>query len=303
MNAHVSMGELFKAFLPRDSLDGSLAMLTCYFDDSGTHDQSDIVVVAGIFGTEARMDGLDQRWKQHLDRPLCGKKPPLRRFHAYDCNNSIGEFLGWSRTETNYFWHQLQTEIIDSGIAGYGIAVSRKDYNELVAGDIRGVMGDPEGMCINQCFVRAIGWVQANTFDPHLSLIFDDRPSSVRRYAGTVYDAFKRWVQPPPDVTGYGFLNSTAVRPLQVADMIAWELYQHAKALLVDGLDAPARPQLQRLVKNMDLKAQIANRDSIIKLCDFWKSKFEGRPDVLKQMANHFTFFDPENPDYSHLGD
>jgi hypothetical protein len=24
---------------------------------------------------------------------------------------------------------------------------------------------------------------------------------------------------------------------------------------------------------------------------------------LLKQMANHFTFFDPENPDYSHLED
>jgi hypothetical protein len=197
----------------------------------------------------------------------------------------------------------LQTEIINSGVAGYGIAVSRKDYDEMVTGDIRAIMGDPEGMCINQNFVRAIGWVQANTFDPNLSFVFDDRPSSIRRYAGTVYDAFKRWVQPPPDVTGYAFLNSTAIRPLQVADMIAWELYRHANDLLIAGLTAPARPQLQRMVQNMDLKAQIANRDSIIKLCKFWENKFAERPELLRQMADHFTFFDPENPDYSRLED
>jgi hypothetical protein len=37
-----------------------------------------------------------------------------------------------------------------------------------------------------------------------------------------------------------------------------------------------------------------------MKLKDFWESKFEERPELLKQMANHFTFFDP---DYSHLED
>src|SRR6202171_211297 len=152
-------------------------MLTAYFDDSGTHEQSDIVLVAGIFGTEGRMDSLDRNWKKHVDRPLCGAKPPLRRFHMTDCNASQGEFTGWSRTETDYFCHQLRTEIIQSDVAAYGIACSRKDYDELVTGDIRAILGTPEGMCINQCFVRAIGWVQANTFDPKMSMVFDNRPS------------------------------------------------------------------------------------------------------------------------------
>jgi hypothetical protein len=141
---------------------GCLFMLTAYFDDSGTHEQSDIVLMAGVFGTEGRMDSLDRNWKKHLYRPLSGTKPPLRRFHAFDCHNSIGEFQGWIRTETDFFWHQLQTEIIDSGIAAYSIACSRKDYSELITGDMRAIMGDPEGMCINQCFVRAIGCSGAN---------------------------------------------------------------------------------------------------------------------------------------------
>jgi hypothetical protein len=88
MNAHVSMAELFKLLLPRDHPNGWLGMLTSYFDDSGTHEQSDIVLVAGIFGTEGRMDCLDQSWKHHLDRPLkkvkwlaiCLRTPGLARY-------------------------------------------------------------------------------------------------------------------------------------------------------------------------------------------------------------------------------
>jgi hypothetical protein len=177
-------------------------MLTAYFDDSGTHDQSAIVLVAGIFGTESRMDCLDRNWKRHLERPLCGRKSKLRRFHATECYESKGEFTGWSRTETDFFTHQLRTEIIEADVAAYGIACSRKDWDEIITGDLRGVLGNPEGLCINQCFVRSIGWVQAHTFDPKMTLVFDTRPSSVKRYAGTVYDAFARWVSPPPPPDG-----------------------------------------------------------------------------------------------------
>ncbi len=76
MNAPVSIRELSKALLPLDHPNGWLAMLRAYFDDSGTHDASKIAVVAGLFGTEGRMDGLDRNWKKHLERPLDGMKAP-----------------------------------------------------------------------------------------------------------------------------------------------------------------------------------------------------------------------------------
>jgi hypothetical protein len=270
-------------------------MLTAYFDDSGTHESSDIVLVAGIFGTEGRMDGLDRKWKRHLDSPLCGRKDRISRFHAFDCYQSLGEFSGWSRTETDYFRQQLRTVIIASDIAVYAIACSRKDYDELIGGDIRSVLGTPEGLCINQCFVCSVGWVQTNTFDPQMAFVFDSRPSQVKRYAGAVYDAFESWVCAPPQLTGYAFLSSIDVRPLQAADMVAWEMYQYAKALLIEGLDVSPHKELKQLLDNVDFTAQMATRDSIIKLRDYWEGEFRENPDRLKQMAHHFNFFDPAN--------
>ena len=279
-------------------------MLTCYFDDSGTHGKaSDIVLVAGIFGTEGRLDGLDRAWRQHLGHPLCGRKAPLKRFHAFDCDQSINEFSGWTRTETDYFRHQLRTAIIESGIAAYGMACFRQDWDELIVDNLRSVLGDPEGFCINQCFVCSIRWAQANTFDPHMTFVFDNRPDGIQRYGGAVYDAFERWAQPPPALTGYAFLSSFKVRPLQAADLIAWELYRYANSIFKRGLNVPAHKEILHLRKNMELRTQIARRESIVKIRDHWVTYFKENPSHLKQMANHFDLFDPENPDYSNLSD
>jgi hypothetical protein len=53
----------------------------------------------------------------------------------------------------------------------------------------------------------------------------------------------------------------------------------------------------------MDFQAQIALPERITQLRDYWMAEFKDRPDHLKQMANHFSSFDPKNPDYSKLYD
>jgi hypothetical protein len=91
-------------------------MLMGYFDDSGTHDQADIVLIAGVFGMEWQIRSLDRIWQKHLERPLDGQKTRLKRFHMVDCQNSRGEFTGWSRTETDSFCDELRRAIADSHV-------------------------------------------------------------------------------------------------------------------------------------------------------------------------------------------
>lgn len=200
-------------------------MIAAYFDDSGTHgEKSEVVLVAGIFGTQARIESLGRNWQRLLASPVDGSKEPIKRFHAFDCDQSMGEFTRWTRTETDYFRRQLRIAIIEADVAAFGMACFRRDYDELVVGPFRSVLGTAEGFCINQCFVRALGWAQANMYDPEMCFVFDNRPPEVQRYTGTVYDAFARWVQPPPALRGLCFQSSTKEPCLQTADMIAWEL-------------------------------------------------------------------------------
>lgn len=218
-----------------------------------------------------------------------------------DCYDSRGEFEGWSRTETDYFCHQLRTVILESGVAVYAMSCARKDWDDLVTGDLRAILGDPEGFCVRNCFVKTIEWANANTFDPEMTFIFDDRPHRQRENK-VVFDAFQRHTK-NPNLVGIAFMTSHKVLPLQAADLIAWEFYQQSRDILVEGLKPPKRQGFGRfgsaLGPGIRLVAQIALRERIAMVVDYWRK--DQSPDQLRQVANHFTFFDPDAPDYSYL--
>ena len=276
-------------------------MLTAYFDDSGTHDTSDVVLVAGVMGTEWQLTSLERSWTPHIDAPLGGGKPKLRRHHATDCFSSTNEFTGWTRTETDYFSHQFADCHRQLGVYAYAMACSRKDYDEVVTGDMKGFMGDAEGFCITQCFVRSLEWAQKNTFDPKITFVFDNRPSEIQRRAKAVEDAFKRHTT-NPQISGCAFQSSYDIKPLQAADLYAWEVYQHTRQILAERMiGPPKREALRYMNKNMKMTTQFADRSAIQNIVDYIQSERSG--DFVKAASDHFTKFDPLNPDYSHLSE
>ena len=66
--------------LPSDEREGMLLMLRAYFDDSGSHADSEIVTIGGLVGTVAQWTEFDDRWKALLAEPLPGK-PRLVPIH------------------------------------------------------------------------------------------------------------------------------------------------------------------------------------------------------------------------------
>lgn len=73
-------------------------MLRAYFDDSGTHADSEVVAIGGLIGTVDQWNEFDRKWKALLAAPL-PSKPPLRMFHLSHCNAANGEFRGYSDAE------------------------------------------------------------------------------------------------------------------------------------------------------------------------------------------------------------
>src|SRR6266700_8112837 len=83
---------------PGPRYEGLVSVLEGYFDDSGTHGDSRVVVWGGFVGTIDQWTALDARWRNKLDKPLPGK-PKLKKFGLADCRWGVNEFEVYSLPE------------------------------------------------------------------------------------------------------------------------------------------------------------------------------------------------------------
>ena len=244
-------------------------MLVAYFDDSGTHTDSDVVLWNGLFGNRYQWQRFNELWKNKLKDPSPGKES-LKRFHMFECQDSRGEFSGWSRTATDFLVHELGGIILKCGLHSNGAAIFRKDWDELVKGDLRTALGDAEGYSMRIAFVRAIKWAREIGFQDKIEFVFDRRKE--REQEGKrIFDLFQQYAeheQIGPIPMSITFSDSYRTLPLQAADMLAWEQYQYARNFLSSNgtTKVARRTQLQRLSKGGRITLGIAHRAAIEKM-------------------------------------
>ncbi len=262
--APLSMLDFARVVLPDGC--GLMAMLTAYFDDSGTHDASEIVIWAGVCGNQFQWQAFSDDWRAKLLAPSPGKRP-LSRFHMADCQGARSEFEGWSRTATDFLVYELGEIIIKKGLWGYASAVRRKDWDELITGDARVALGDAEGFCVRNVYVKTTDWAKNWAGGTNLAFVFDDRPHR-RLENKTVFDIFQRHYKAAhetPALVSITFASSQKILPLQAADMIAWELYTHSMDVFHNRTNPKTfrRPQLKRFSDSGRFRIQFASREDI----------------------------------------
>lgn len=224
----------------------SLLVAAFYIDDSGTHKGAPVVVFGGLIGEQEQWEFFEPRWKAELAAPLQGKKPPLKRFHMFDCKWGLGEFSGYSSGERDAATHDFRKIILDSGVHGVAAAISRADYDELMPDTLRATHGSADDMA----FASAMSALDIdNRREDGVSLICDDTgEGSTARYA-SLYDRYQLMFKQQGGRTleGLAFRSMEKVLPLQGADMIAWETYFYACAILKTPGASP-RTHLQRYI-------------------------------------------------------
>ena len=186
-----------------------------------------------------------------------------------DCKAGSGEFLGWSRTATEYLVHELVDIILRCGLYSDGAAISRKDWDELVTGNLRGALGDAVGYSMRIAFVRASKRARALGSN-NLAFVFDRRQQ--REQEGRrIYQLFDEFSKIEPNAVtpvSFTFADSYRILPLQGADLLAWEQYQYANEFLRSGgksIVAKSK-ELQRLSRSGKVTLGIGLRSAIEKM-------------------------------------
>jgi hypothetical protein len=105
-------------------------MLHAYLDDSGSHSQSPVMVLAGYFGSERQWNKFDLQWRKALDAEK------LKEFHAqrfWACFNGapVPEYKDWGREKCKQFIRTLLDIISYHRIFPVSAAVIMRDWTQL----------------------------------------------------------------------------------------------------------------------------------------------------------------------------
>ena len=263
-------------------------MLSAYLDDSGTHDDSAVVLGAALCANQFQWDLLTELWQKQLDSPCPGKER-ISRFHMFDCHNSRGEFTGWTRTETDLSIHEFTRIILRAGIYGRAFATPRKDWDELITGDVRVIFGDAEGFCVRNSYVQITKWAKEKAnYDRDLAFIFDSRPHRQAENS-ILFDIHKQFSEEngeDPKLVSLTFGSSTDMPALQAADVFAWEMYQHAKDIMANRTTPGKllRSNLQNLAKGGRITSDFADRASIKLLA---QRRAQDDPNAIANIASY----------------
>jgi hypothetical protein len=265
----ISVRQAARLLLPYSRRDDHLAMLAAYFDDSGTHEGSRVVAMAGWCGTEAQWEAFEVAWAGKLQEPLPGK-PPLTKFGLADCVNGVEEFFGYSDAERDAVRYDFRNIIIGCRLSGIAVVAARDAYDEIITGDIRDAIGDAEHNCFVRCVIRAVEWSERFPDDRFLALVFDKGREDDRLWesARQIQNLYKE----NPNI-GFGFLPVSQFTPLQAADMLATEAYWRALQSLNDAPGTNAGPHFRHLLSEMNAEGWVIDREDAIKAVREWRSK------------------------------
>lgn len=270
MDGFLSIRELATLALPTGAEEGlfSVAMivkkrpffsLKGFFDDSGTHDDSDVVVIGGLIGTVGQWEQFETAWAAKLAAPLPGK-PALKMFHLSHCAAGDGEFKSYSGPERDAVTHDFRKIIIDAKLTSIASAIDRKAWDELVVGPYRQVLGDAVDICAENCISETIRIADPHPEGDKVALVFDRGIWSQRLKAITDKHALPL---ARPRIVSVNFLAVVDVLGLQGADIVATESYWHALNVLRDGYGAPLRAHMRHFTENMLCEGLILDREAI----------------------------------------
>lgn len=248
--SHVSVAAIARMMFGRAAKGRFIAVLGAFFDDSGTHAGSPLVVIGGLLGTDEQWDAFAAAWEALLAKPLPGK-PPLRQFHLSPCRAREGEFESYNEAERNRITYLFRRIILDVGLVTVAAAVNKVAWDELVTDEMVGQLGDPIELCFVKCVDSVISIIRRRK-PGEMVLFFFDQATKIKLEQLAKF--YRIQAARYPEIAGISFAPVPNVVALQGADMIATETYQYGREWLKAGESASASAHFREFLKR-DLSA------------------------------------------------
>lgn len=148
-----------------------------YFDESGTHDQSEVVAVVGYLATYEGWNHWEIEWNEVMAHY------GVIDFHMTDFVARRGEFADdkWTEERRATFMERITTICRERTMMSLGCVVRRTDYEKCLPRTIQDDLRHPYYFCLYGCFNMLLNWSSEHidAIKP-VHFLFDRKPGRFR---------------------------------------------------------------------------------------------------------------------------
>lgn len=206
-----------------------LVVITGYFDESGTHDGSDNITVAGFLATEEQWIEFGEKWAEALvtlDIPT--EASGVRMFHMAEFAHRLGAFTRdeWPESRRRETLKVLLKIVADHVGASVGVTVPRSQYEAQLSEVTRRFYGSPYGLAATTIIANVSTRAHEMHPDPWVAYVYESgakgRHEFDQRLTPVINDHRSQEVL---RALSLRFENKRQFLPLQAADILAYELH------------------------------------------------------------------------------
>jgi hypothetical protein len=192
-----------------------------YFDESGTHVDSEAAVVAGFVSNTTEWITFSQKWQQ----VLTGSH--LDYFRMSEFENRRGQFSGWTENAKRDLLNKLLPIIDDHTILSMGCIVLKQSVDSLVSDVVKRICGDAYGLAALGCW-RHLGHILQGA-----DAWVDCSMEAGAKGSGALKSIFEEDSKIPEwrsnhRIQSLYFRDKRMFPQLQAADILAYELYKQS---------------------------------------------------------------------------
>jgi hypothetical protein len=196
--------------------DGVVVVIEVYMDETGTHDDSQIIGVSTAWADKGTWASWTLEWIK--------SKHPIRIFHAVNCHNRTGEFKGLTREKRDELVIRLLPVIERHNIRGSVSAIDKGELRRLLAQ--RGLAMDAQTITRGWYYV-CLSWALRGAWqdlcsEGYKNIAFIHEDNDFSDLALEAFKQTKRLIVGDCDAT-FAFGSKMRYPPLQCADIIAYE--------------------------------------------------------------------------------
>jgi hypothetical protein len=198
-------------------------MYTAYFDESGTHDSREALVIAGYVANNQQWQEFDREWQEALE------DVGVTHFHMRDFAHSLREFKYWKGDEARRgeFIKRLVKIIRQNTRRSFSSAIILKDYQKLNEKYQLQELCSPYVICALTCVADIAKWCNARGYIDSALIVFED---------GVKYKSEFLRFYVPSNFHKISYAKKHEFVGFQAADFVAWEHLKVYNQLVSAGL-------------------------------------------------------------------